>query len=62
MDEVAVLTETLNATLQRHGRLAQNYEIEIANLTVELIKLRQQVEEIEKLAEGLQTEVKPAKS
>jgi prefoldin subunit 5 len=47
MDEVAVLTETLNSTLQRHSRVAQAYEVEVANLTVEIIKLRNKVEELE---------------
>lgn len=43
MDDVEVLTATLNNTLQRHSRLAQNYEIEIANMTAEILRLKSQV-------------------
>jgi hypothetical protein len=49
MDDVEVLTATLNSTLQRHSRLAQNYEIEIANMTAEILRLKSQVEELEAL-------------
>lgn len=49
MDDIEVLTATLNSTLQRHSRLAQNYEIEIANMTAEILRLKAQVEELEKL-------------
>ena len=49
MDDVDVLTATLNNTLQRHSRLAQNYEIEIANMTAEILRLKAQVEELEAL-------------
>lgn len=41
MDEIEILKETLNATLQRHNRLSAAYEVEIANLTAEIISLRQ---------------------
>lgn len=43
MDDVEVLTATLSNTLQRHSRLAQNYEIEIANMTAEILRLKSQV-------------------
>ena len=46
MDDVTVLTETLNSTLQRHSKITQNYEIEIANLTAEIVRLRAQVEDL----------------
>ena len=49
MDDVDVLPATLNNTLQRHSRLAQNYEIEIANMTAEILRLKAQVEELEAL-------------
>jgi hypothetical protein len=45
MDDVTVLTQTLNTTLQRHARVVQGYEVEIANMTAELIRLQAQVEE-----------------
>lgn len=57
MDEVEVLKETLNSTLQRNARIAQNYEIEVANLTVEIIKLRAQIAEFEQTL----TELAPLK-
>jgi len=60
MDEVAVLTETLNSTLQRHSRVAQAYEVEVANLTVEIIKLRNRVEELEALQK--RDEAQPVKA
>lgn len=44
MDDLTVLTETLNSTLQRMSRISQNYEIEIANLTAEVVRLRAEVE------------------
>ena len=45
MDDVTVLTQTLNTTLQRHARVVQGYEVEIANMTAELIRLHAQIEE-----------------
>lgn len=55
MDDVEVLTATLNNTLQRHSRLAQNYEIEIANMTAEILRLKAQVEELESLTKTTNT-------
>jgi uncharacterized small protein (DUF1192 family) len=43
----AVVTETLNSTLQRIGRLVHSYEVEIANLTAEVYRLKAQVQEFE---------------
>lgn len=47
MDNVEILTQTLNSTIQRHTRTVQNYEVEIANLTAEIVRLQAQVEELE---------------
>jgi hypothetical protein len=47
MDDKEVLTATLNNTLQRYGRSVQNYEIEIANLTAELVRLKSRLETVE---------------
>jgi len=44
MDEVDVLTQTLNNTLQRHARVALGYEVEIANLTAEIVRLKAKTE------------------
>ena len=50
MDE-NVLTEVLNATLARTGEMARRYEVEIANITAEVIRLRAQVAELTEAAE-----------
>jgi hypothetical protein len=50
MDDVNVLTQTLNATLQRHARVVQGYEVEITNMTAEIIKLNAKVEELQSSA------------
>lgn len=44
MDEKDVLLSTLNNTIARTSKLMQSYEIEIANLTAEIIRLQNQVE------------------
>jgi hypothetical protein len=46
MDDVNILTQTLNSTLQRHARVVQGYEVEIANLTAEIIRLKSKVESL----------------
>lgn len=46
MDDVEILTATLNNTIQRQSKITQNYEIEIANLTAEIIRLRSQLENL----------------
>lgn len=43
MDEVQIVTQTLNNVLQRHAKQTANYEIEITNLTAEVIKLQNEV-------------------
>jgi hypothetical protein len=45
MDDLDILTATLNSTLQRYSRLVQNYEIEIANMTAEILRLKASVED-----------------
>jgi septal ring factor EnvC (AmiA/AmiB activator) len=44
MDDVEVLTATLNNTLQRQSRITQSYEVEIANMTAEIVRLQSQLE------------------
>ncbi len=44
MDEVDILKGTLNNTLQRISKIIANYEIEVANLTAEVIRLQGQLE------------------
>jgi hypothetical protein len=38
--EVDIITATLNQTIARLSKMVQNYEVEIANLTAELLRLR----------------------
>lgn len=40
MDEIQVVTQTLNTTLQRHAKIVQAYEVEIANMTAEILRLQ----------------------
>ena len=47
MDDIEVVTQTLNHTLQRHARIVQNYEVEIANLTAEIVRLQGQLNRID---------------
>lgn len=44
MDDAEILTATLNNTLQRQSRITQSYEVEIANMTAEIVKLQSQLE------------------
>jgi len=46
MNENDVVVQTLNAMLQRHAKVVQGYEVEIANLTAEVYRLKNQVEEL----------------
>lgn len=47
MSENDVAVNTLNSMLQRHAKVVQGYEVEIANLTAEIYRLKQKIEEIE---------------
>lgn len=47
MDEVEILKATLNNTIQRNVRTMQNYEIEIANLTAEIVRLSAELDAIQ---------------
>jgi hypothetical protein len=46
MDEVTILTQTLNNTLQRHARATQAHEVEIANMTAEIIRLQARIDSL----------------
>lgn len=58
MDDVEVLTATLNNTLQRQSRLTQSYEVEIANMTAEIVRLKSQLEIVSKELDSLQNKPK----
>jgi cell division protein FtsB len=61
MDDVTVLTETLNSTLNRFAQKSQNHEVEVANLTAEVIRLRAEVEEL-KNPKDVKADASPVKS
>jgi predicted RNase H-like nuclease (RuvC/YqgF family) len=44
MDEAEIIAATLNNTIARNARTVQALEIEIANLTAEVIRLQRQIE------------------
>lgn len=44
MEEVEIIAATLNNTIARHAKTVQSLEIEIANLTAEIIRLQKQLE------------------
>lgn len=46
MNENDVVVQTLNTMLQRHIKVVQGYEVEIANLTAEVYRLKGQLEEL----------------
>lgn len=56
MTNEELLQKTLNATIERLGRMAINYEAEIANLSSQIIILSSQIDEIKAKAQE-----KPAK-
>ena len=41
-----VISFTLNNAIQRIGKMATNYEIEIANLTMELVKTQLELDQL----------------
>lgn len=45
MIENDIVVQTLNSTLQRHAKVVQGYEVEIANLTAEIYRLKAQLAE-----------------
>jgi ADP-glucose pyrophosphorylase len=57
MDEIQVITQTLNSNLQRHIKSIQSYEVEITNMTAEIVRLQNEVEIQKTRAEGLAEEL-----
>jgi len=55
MDEVQIITQTLNNTLQRHMKAIQSYEVEITNMTAEIVRLQSEVENQKNKCEALET-------
>jgi hypothetical protein len=47
MDNNDIAVQTLNTMLQRHAKVVQGYEVEIANLTAEIFRLKGQLSDIE---------------
>jgi predicted RNase H-like nuclease (RuvC/YqgF family) len=46
MDEAEIIAATLNNTIARNAKTVHSLEIEIANLTAEVIRLQRQLESI----------------
>ena len=44
MEEAEIIAATLNNTIARYAKTVQGLEIEIANLTAEVIRLQKQLE------------------
>jgi regulator of replication initiation timing len=57
MDDLQVITQTLNNSLQRHLRTVGNYEVEVANLTADVIRLQGQLETLSDDNLRLSTEI-----
>ena len=61
--DVEVLSQTLNSTIQRHSRTVQNYEVEITNLTAELVRTQMELATLKEAAEAKpEAKATPAKS
>lgn len=46
MNDNDIAVQTLNSMLQRHAKVVQGYEVEIANLTAEIFRLKNEIENI----------------
>lgn len=46
MNDNDVAVNTLNTMLQRHARVVQGYEVEIANLTAEVFRLKAEIDSL----------------
>lgn len=49
MDEIDILTQTLNSVIQRNIKLIHAYEIEITNMTAEIIRLQKRISKTEEV-------------
>ena len=61
MTNEELLQKTINATIERFGRQAVNYELEIANLNSQIVILSSQIEEIKKATQEKPAKVTPIK-
>jgi ribosome-associated protein YbcJ (S4-like RNA binding protein) len=52
MSENDVAINTLNSTLQRHAKVVHGYEVEIANMTAEIYRLKQEIEALKEESES----------
>ena len=48
MEEAEIIAATLNNTIARYAKTVQGLEVEIANLTAEVIRLQKQLEAVSK--------------
>lgn len=47
------VTKTLNNVLSRHSKVVHGYEVEIANLTAEIYRLQEEIEQLKTGQENL---------
>jgi peptidoglycan hydrolase CwlO-like protein len=59
MDEAEIIAATLNNTIARNAKTVQGLEIEIANLTAEVIRLQKQLETVAKATKETTAKVTP---
>ena len=57
MEDAEIIAATLNNTIARHAKTIQSYEIEIANLTAEVLRLKKKASvtkkaEVKEVKEG----------
>ena len=58
MEEAEIIAATLNNVIARNSKTVQSLEIEIANLTAEIIRLQNQVEKLSKTDKTTAKDVK----
>lgn len=51
MDESEIIASVLNNSISRHTKSIQSYEIEIANLMAEVLRLQKRVEDLSRSEE-----------
>ena len=52
MDEAKIIGTVLNNSVTRYAKSVQSYELEIANLMAEIIRLQEKLKEFNEFGEG----------
>ena len=61
MDEVDIVTQTLDRVIQRHMKVIHAYEIEITNMTAEIIRLQKNISKLDKPENNINVDIKEVK-